>query len=109
MDDFGSRLAEIRSDAGFSQSSLAAAVGTSQSAISQLESGERQPSFDMLRRLANALGVSTSHLLGGDVEGLRPEEEAHFREYRSLPDDARAELRAFARFLSEQRRKDADR
>ena len=108
MDDFGARLAEIRSDAGFSQSALAEAVGTSQSAISQMESGERQPSFDMLRRLAKALGVSTSHLLGGEIEGLRPEEEAHFREYRSLPDEAREELRAFARFLAQQRRKGPD-
>jgi transcriptional regulator with XRE-family HTH domain len=109
MDDFGARLAEIRTDVGFSQSALAEAVGTSQSAISQMESGERQPSFDMLRRLAKALGVSTSHLLGGEIEGLRPEEEAHFREYRSLPEGAREELRAFARFLSQQRRKDPDR
>ena len=109
MENFGVRLAQIRSDAGLSQSALAEAVGTSQSAISQMESGERQPSFDMLRRLAKALGVSTSHLLGGEIEGLRPEEEAHFREYRSLPDDAKEELRAFARFLAQQRRRGSDR
>lgn len=105
MDDFGARLAQVRADAGYSQSGLADEVGTSQSAISQMESGERQPSFDMLRRLARALGVSTAHLLGGEIEDLSPEEETHFREYRSLPDDAKEELRAFARFLAQQRRK----
>lgn len=99
MDDFGRRLERIRTDAGLSQTGLATRVQTSQSAISQMESGERKPSFDMLRELAKALGVKPSYLLGADVEELSKEEQTHFREYRSLSKEAREELRAYAEFL----------
>lgn len=102
MEDFGDRLERIRTDVGMSQTSLAKRAGTSQSAISQMERGDRKPSFSMLRKLTEALGVSVAHLLGGDIEGLDSEEEqAHFRQYRSLPDDAKEELRHFAEYLRE--------
>ena len=93
------RIAEIREQAGFTQSALARAVGTSQSAISQIEAGERNPSYEMLRQIADALGVSVAYLVGAEVEALTPEEETHFRQYRSLPDDARRELQEFAAYL----------
>ena len=95
----GTRLAEIREHAGFSQSALAREVGTSQSAISQIEAGERNPSYEMLRQISDALGVSVAHLVGADVDTLTPEEQIHFRQYRSLPEDARKELQEFAAYL----------
>jgi transcriptional regulator with XRE-family HTH domain len=99
MKDFGRRLEEIRTDAGLTQTALAKALNTSQSAISQMESGEREPSFDMLRRLAAALGVTLAYLMGKDVDHLTPVEQTHFRQYRSLPDEAKQELRDYAEFL----------
>ena len=99
MEDFGTRLARIRSDAGLSQTALAKKVNAAQSAISQVESGERKPSFDMLRELARALGVTPAYLLGEEVDELSKEERVHFRQYRSLPKDAREEVRAFAEYL----------
>ena len=101
----GARLERFRNDAGLSQTQLAAAVGTSQSAISQMESGDRKPSFDMLRRLAQALNISTAHLLGEEIEELRPEEQAYFRQLRSLPEEARKELATFAEYLRQKHRK----
>ena len=105
MNDFGKRLQQIRDDAGLSQTALAREVETSQSAISQMESGERQPSFDMLRRLAKALGVSPAHLLGEDVDELSKEEQVYFRQYRSLPDQAKQELRDYAEYLRQKHKK----
>ena len=105
MNDFGRRLQEIRTDAGLTQSGLARALNTSQSAISQMERGEREPSFRMLRRLARALGVSPGHLLGRDVDELSPAEQVHFRQYRSLPDEAKEEIRNFAEYLSQKHTK----
>jgi transcriptional regulator with XRE-family HTH domain len=105
MTDFAKRLQMIRADAGLSQSALARAVDTSQSAISQIENGERQPSFDMLRRLAKALGVSPAHLLGEHVDVLSEEEQVYFRQYRSLPDEAKQELRDYAQYLRQKHKK----
>jgi HTH-type transcriptional regulator, repressor for puuD len=97
--DIGKRIAEIREHGGLSQSALARAIGTSQSAISQIESGERNPSYDMLRQIANAMGVSPAYLAGAEVEGLEPDETVHFRQYRLLPPAAREELAQYAAYL----------
>lgn len=101
MSDFGKRLREIRSDARMSQSAVARAANTSQSVVSQIESGEREPSVRMLARLAGALGVSAAYLLGSDVNGLSPSERAHFHLYRSLSDEARKQVRSYAEYLGQ--------
>ena len=95
----GQRIAEIRGDAGLSQSALARAVGTSQSAISQIESGDRNPTFDMLRQLATALDMEVTYLVGADLEELTPEEQGLFRQFRTLPVEARKELLEFVAYL----------
>jgi HTH-type transcriptional repressor of puuD len=97
--DIGQRVAEIREQVGQSQSALARAIGISQSAISQIESGERNPSYDMLRQIAKALGVSIPHLVGAEVEKLSPTEEVHFRNYRGLSPEAKQEVENFAAYL----------
>ncbi len=97
--EIGKRIAEIREHSGLTQSALARSIGTSQSAISQIEAGDRNPSYDMLRQISDALGVTTAYLVGAKVEGLKPEEEVYFRQYRSLPTKAREELADFAAYL----------
>ena len=97
--DIGKRIAEIREQVGLSQSALARSIGSSQSAISQIEAAERNPSYDMLRQISQALGVSVPHLVGAEVEKLTPEEQAHFRNYRGLAPEARQELEDFAAYL----------
>lgn len=46
------------------QDQVAKLIGVNKSAISQYESDIRQPSFDILVRLANLYRVSTDYLLG---------------------------------------------
>lgn len=106
---FGTRLAKIRSDAKVTQSALAKAMGVSQSAISQIEAGERTPSYEMIRQIASALGVSPAYLMGAEVEKLSAEETALFRQYRSLSDPARKELEEFASWLKTKHGKSRDR
>ena len=97
--EIGPRIAEIREQVGLTQSGLARAVGTSQSAISQIEGGERNPSYDMLRQIAKALGVSVPHLVGAEVEALSPDAKVLFRNYEGLTEEAKRELQNFAAFL----------
>ena len=57
------RLLELRERAGLTQAELATKAGTTQSTIWRLESGEsRRIDFDLLDRLARALGVRSEEL-----------------------------------------------
>jgi DNA-binding XRE family transcriptional regulator len=53
--DFIRMLIRKRIEKGLSQEELAEKVGTRQSAISRLESGRYNPSFKILRKVAQAL------------------------------------------------------
>ena len=61
---FQSRLSSTRRKRRLSQSELATISGLQPSAVSHFETGNRSPSFDNLRRLADALEVTTDYLLG---------------------------------------------
>jgi transcriptional regulator with XRE-family HTH domain len=57
-------LKQLREQRGMSQRDLAAKVGVKQPYIVQLEKGARKnPSLDVLKRLAKALGVPVTELL----------------------------------------------
>ena len=61
---FPERLRSAREKRELSQSQLAEKAKLPPSSISHFESGSRRPSFNNLRKLANALDVSTDYLLG---------------------------------------------
>lgn len=61
--NLGTRVREARILRGISLRKLAKKVGVSASFISQVEQDKCQPSLDTLRRIADALGVTTSYLL----------------------------------------------
>lgn len=56
--EFRLALIKARLSAGLTQAEVAEAIGTKQSAIARLESGESNPTLDMMVRLASALSVS---------------------------------------------------
>src|ERR1700730_7354611 len=77
MEDFGPRLRRLRLATGLTPSALAHAVGVTEGAIRQMESGQtRFASFPVGVRLAEALGVKPQYLAFGDRgdkgESLRP-------------------------------------
>jgi transcriptional regulator with XRE-family HTH domain len=67
-EDFSARLRYARQLRGFSQSSLAQAADLQPSAISHFETGGRNPSFENLKRLADALKISSDYLIGQSDE-----------------------------------------
>lgn len=60
------RLKESRENRELKQADLAKRTGLQPSAISQFETGQREPSPENLKKLADALGVSVDFLLSGD-------------------------------------------
>ena|ERR1700690_2975407 len=86
-DVFPSRLKEAREKRELSQSELAVKAGLQASAISHFEIGARHPSFANLRRLADALNISTDFLLGrtDEMTGVA-KADIMFRDIGSLSD-----------------------
>ena len=77
---FSSRLKELRQIKHLRQEQVERLIGVYKSAISAYENNLRQPSFDILVRLANLYRVSTDYLLGQtnartiDLTGLTEED-----------------------------------
>ncbi|MBS0339822.1 MAG: helix-turn-helix transcriptional regulator [Proteobacteria bacterium] len=71
MDTIGSRLKAVRQEKGWSQLQLAEAAGVSQSAIGNIESGQRKRPRDLVS-IGAALGVSAEWLETGKSESERP-------------------------------------
>ena len=67
---FGPNLRQARLVAGFTQTELASLMDVSQTTISAWEAGETEPSIAKLRRLARALDVTVSYLIGDDSGGV---------------------------------------
>jgi transcriptional regulator with XRE-family HTH domain len=62
----GKRIAALRAVRGMSQEALAAALKTSKSMMHKYETGSAIIPAVILKRIADALGVSIEELLGGD-------------------------------------------
>ena len=79
--DFGSRLKELRIQAGLTQKQLAEQIGVTKSVVSFYELRERTPSPEVLIKLSTVFHVSTDYLLGIergrnlDISGLDEEDE----------------------------------
>lgn len=63
----GKVLKALRLQANLSQSELAQRLGISRSAVSNYESGIRDPNYDILLKLAAFFHVSTDYLLGNEA------------------------------------------
>jgi len=56
--EFGNRVRDLRTDAGFTQEALADAAELDRSYVGSVERGERNLSIENVCRLAEAIGVS---------------------------------------------------
>ena len=92
------RIKYLRENLNMSQQELAAKVGyKDKSAISKVERGDRDINQTMIKKYANALGVTPTYILFGDEEineetptpELTEGERAWLELYRKLTPDAR--------------------
>ena len=101
-DIFKERLRKARDFRGWSQGDLGQKAGMPASSIAHFETGARKPSFDSLRRLANALEVTTDYLLGRvDEPGLAQAGDPLFRDYGKLSGHDREIAKDFLKMLAE--------
>lgn len=93
---FAKRLRDHRKRRGLTQAELAAAAELTASAISQFETGDREPTFSSLVKLARALEISPSYLSGLEEYDLEPSIRAFYREQQELSDADRELLKTIA-------------
>ena len=100
--NFSERLRKIREEKGLSQADLAQKTGLQPSAVSHFETGRRSPSFENLRALADALGISTDHLLGREVKAgvSGPTIQSIFRNAEKMTERDLETLAGFAELLA---------
>ncbi|MFA5168256.1 MAG: helix-turn-helix transcriptional regulator [Candidatus Omnitrophota bacterium] len=95
MKTIAERIKQYREALPLSQSEFSKKTGLTPAAISQFESGEREPSLDSLRKLAEGLNVPVGYLVGeeADKEFLdEPELVAMFREMKKLKQEDKKKL-----------------
>jgi len=68
------RVKELREKLNMSQLELARKAKVAQSTIHYIETGQKSPTYRVLKKLAAALGVTVSELLGEDTD--RPQSGA---------------------------------
>ncbi|MFC4075238.1 helix-turn-helix domain-containing protein [Salinithrix halophila] len=68
LDALGQNIRTIREKKGLSQESLSFKADLHRTYLSQLESGQRNPSYTTLLKLANALSVSIFELINGGIK-----------------------------------------
>lgn len=69
----GKIIKQLRKERDITQADLAKAVGVTTSSIGMYETGVRNPSYDVIVKLAKYFNVSTDFLLGNTASGIELE------------------------------------
>ncbi len=106
-DIFKKRLASARKLRKLSQDELSQRSGLKPAAISHFETGARKPSFDNLRKLSDALKVTSDYLLGrtDDLEGFAAADVRYRHGYEQLSSEQREIADNFIEMLANQNKK----
>lgn len=109
-ENFADRLRAARERRNLSQTDLSKITGLQPSAISHFETAKRAPSFDNLKRLADALGVSIDYLLGRSAspDVSTPQAEQIFRNFSQMSADDQQTLAAMAQILANKKQASPD-
>jgi transcriptional regulator with XRE-family HTH domain len=99
---FPEMLRAAREQKSLSQTELAERAGLQPSAVSHFETGRRAPSFDNLRRLADALSVSIDQLIGRTTQGAvgGPTAQKLFRDFDKMTTSDQDSLLKMAEILA---------
>ena len=100
--DFGKSLKRLREERGLSQEGLGRMCGVTHSTISQYETGMILPKVERLEKLATALRVPVSELLGQERSAgtLTYDELVLLANYRKMNDEGKADLRKHAQVMA---------
>lgn len=101
--ELGKRIAELRIKKGLGQLDLGEKIGMSTSTIGMWETGNRDPSSEMIVMLSDILGVSSDYLLKGEEisyeSTLSQEVKDFITEVMNASKDQQKELMKYWEFM----------
>ena len=106
MSDFKNMLKEARLAKGWTQADLAKKTNLTPAAISQFESGDREPNLDSLKKLSEELNVPLDFLAGKEKKELG-DDLVLFRNLRGFNEEDQKILMGVYRRLKAKDNKDA--
>ena len=77
---FPETIVYYRKRLGMTQFDLAMRLGIGRSSMGMYETGQREPSIELLEKMASVLGISVSALLGETPVPANPEDDGEFPE-----------------------------
>ncbi len=95
----GRKLRQLRKERKLTQSQLAKRIGIQQSDLSRMEQGRYRVSLDTLFRILAEFDISLAEFFDeGQAESFTPRDVLLIRQFRGLPEDAKAEVESFIGF-----------
>lgn len=85
--EFHERLRAMRENRGMKQNEAAAKIGIKNNTLSSYESGDRQPDYNTLIKIADLYEVSVEYLLRGKASNDKNDGNLFFFDTRGLSDD----------------------
>jgi transcriptional regulator with XRE-family HTH domain len=79
----GNRIYLARKRLGLKQSDVFLKLGIGQSSYSDIETGKRSISVDLLCELSNILNIKASYLLGESEPDMTPDEQMELDNYKN--------------------------
>lgn len=109
---YSERLKKCRNKRKLTQEQLSSLLKFNRSTYAKYETGENQPDYDTLQKLADFFEVSTDYLLGrtddpssskNDLpdELKDPEANIFFKDYLSAPKEKQEELKRFWEYIKQ--------
>ncbi len=99
---FGHNIKTLRNARSWTQDHLGEIADLNPKYLGEIERGERNPSLDVLWRLARALGVDAAELVGDELTKL-DREEIMRRVFEELSRQSSEELRTWLRLARSRR------
>lgn len=102
------RLKELRKEKKLKQIEIAEVLNCSQGVYSRYESEEREPPFDIIKKLADFYGVTVDYLMGRDAPQsnqnmIYAEYDLGHAETKVAPADQRAEAKQILEDLTDEK------
>ena len=98
----GSRIRELRKSRNLTQTQLSEKIGVLQSDLSRMEKGEYKVGLDTLFKILGVFDLDMASFFDENAVGSQQDDRQLWKDYLSLPEDARREVRDFIQFKKTQ-------